>query len=170
MSAADIIKKVRGGHNCGNCGILSFLVIRELEKHRVPFELYLADPKLIIAGRRHILDQFDISSKEGIRLYPRGLLTAVHVFLYLPDSECFFNFEGDLMNMHDSIISISSTEDKELLNLYLMSLEKSIRKRKYRVWNPLYDRRQNSKLQKAVKYYFNKLSNGGGIIIPQTSD
>lgn len=176
MLLTDILLKLENycyshisGHNCGNCGILAFLVIRELEKYKIPFELRLVEPELVITDRRGILDLFDISSKAGIKLYQEGLLSAVHIFLYLPDSEYFFNL-GKNPGTYGSITSISSTEDRELLNLYLASLRKSIRKRRHAIWNSLYDRKQNSKLQKAVKYYFNKLSNGGGIIIPQTSD
>lgn len=135
--------------NCGGCAKVFTLVAKEMLKRNIRFDLVLADPTI------HY-------TKDDRRAYVENvekLLNEVRKKdVYVSASHVFFTYESQVYNSEGF-----SKEEAYVINgannlkLLVDKLNNSYRVKKISIWNDLYNVKQNKKLRRAIKYYFNKL-------------
>lgn len=135
--------------NCGGCGKVFALVAKEMLKRNIRFDLVLTDPTIRYTKNDECVDVKSVDQLLNEVRKKNVYVSAFHVF---------FTYESQVYNS-DGFSKESSyvINDADNLKLLVNKLNNSYRVRKVQIWNSIYDVKQNKKLKRAIKYYFDKL-------------
>ena len=133
--------------NYGGCAFIMARVAKELEKRGIYYEISISVADFRINDSRIFFYEDFPKVLKFLQKYP---VTGNHLFLSnINDEGIDFNraFTEYAQEFTQGIIKRSI-----IRNIYSFS-------RREDLWNPSYDKAQNKKLTKAIKYYFKKFDN-----------